>query len=63
MYNRTCLILLTSLSMMLISSTSWSKTFRYPESTRPSSLIPFFVDQMSAVRITEFLFEPLVKKK
>jgi peptide/nickel transport system substrate-binding protein len=47
---------------MLISSTSWSKTFRYPESTRPSSLIPFFVDQMSAVRITEFLFEPLVKK-
>ena len=43
-------------------SPSFAKVFRYPESSKPSSLMPFFVENMSAVRISEFIFEGLVNK-
>jgi peptide/nickel transport system substrate-binding protein len=45
-----------------LNSTTNAQSFRYPESSKQSSLMPFFVENMSAVRITEFIFEPLVTK-
>ena len=45
-----------------LNSLSHAQSFRYPESSKQSSLMPFFVENMSAVRITEFIFEPLVTK-
>ena len=52
-------------ALILIASSSLSsdaQVFRYPESSKQSSLMPFFVENMSAVRITEFIFEPLITK-
>lgn len=51
-----------ALIFTLMASASSAQTFRYPESSKPSSLMPFFVENMSAVRISEFIFEPLVTK-
>jgi peptide/nickel transport system substrate-binding protein len=51
-----------TLALTFLSSISTAQTFRYPESSKPSSLMPFFVENMSAVRISEFIFEPLVTK-
>jgi peptide/nickel transport system substrate-binding protein len=50
--------------LLLIGSISpvLAKGFRYPESSKPSSLMPFFVENMSAIRISEFIFEPLTAK-
>lgn len=51
------------LSLLFTASinTTWAKTtFRYPEDARPSSLMPFFADNMSEVRIVEFIFESLI---
>lgn len=50
---------------LIVASTlspSFAKTFRYPESSKPTSLMPFFAENTSAVRISEFLFEGLVAK-
>lgn len=54
----TCLIMTLSGAF----SPSEAQVFRYPEMSKQSSLMPFFVENMSAVRITEFIFEPLVAK-
>ena len=45
-----------------ITDLAEAQVFRYPESSKQSSLMPFFVENMSAVRITEFIFEPLITK-
>jgi peptide/nickel transport system substrate-binding protein len=34
--------------------------FRYPEDTRPTSLLPFFAEDMSSVRMVELIFDSLV---
>ena len=36
------------------------QTFHYPEDTRPTSLLPFFAEDMSAVRMVELVFDSLV---
>lgn len=36
------------------------QTFHYPEDTRPTSLLPFFAEDMSAVRMVELIFDSLV---
>lgn len=36
------------------------QTFHYPEDTRPASLLPFFAEDMSAVRMVELIFDSLV---
>lgn len=52
--------LIASLVFGLLAVSASAQVFRYPESSKPSSLMPFFVENMSAVRISEFVFEPLV---
>ena len=52
----TCLIFLG----MYQFTEAEAQVFRYPEDTRPSSLLPFFADDMSSVRMTELIFEGLV---
>ncbi|MFN3202141.1 MAG: ABC transporter substrate-binding protein [Bradymonadia bacterium] len=37
-----------------------SQTFRYPEDNRPSSLMPFFAEDMSSVRMVELIFDSLI---
>ena len=37
------------------------QTFRYPEDTRPTSLLPFFAEDMSSVRIVELIFDSLIR--
>ena len=60
---KSSLLLLGMLTLVLCSPPIGSaQVFRYPESSKQSSLMPFFVENMSAVRITEFIFEPLVTK-
>jgi peptide/nickel transport system substrate-binding protein len=49
-------LLLTTLA----SSAAAQQVFRYPEDTRPSSLLPFFAEDMSAVRMCELIFDSLV---
>lgn len=62
-YRRALYILIGVVSLTLATpSISSAQVFRYPESSKQSSLMPFFVENMSAVRITEFIFEPLVTK-
>ena len=46
-----CCLLLASFAAPVAA-----KTYRYPESSKPSSLLPFFVENMSGVRISEFVF-------
>ena len=51
------LLVLLGLSSLKVSE---ARVFNYPESSRPRSLIPFFADDMSEVRLMEFLFDSLV---
>jgi peptide/nickel transport system substrate-binding protein len=44
----------------LLASPASAQTFRYPEDTRPTSLMPFFAEDMSAVRMVELIFDSLV---
>lgn len=37
-----------------------AQNFVYPEDTRPSSLVPFFAEDMSSVRMLELIFDSLV---
>lgn len=53
-----CCLLMVS----FVSPVTAETVFRYPESSKPSSLMPFFVENMSGVRISEFIFESLVTK-
>ena len=63
LYRKGSLLLLGMIALVLCSPQLGSaQVFRYPESSKQSSLMPFFVENMSAVRITEFIFEPLVTK-
>ena len=59
-------LLQTVLSLLLflgtVAPTHAQVVFRYPESSKPSSLMPFFAENMSAVRLSEFLFESLIVK-
>ena len=41
-------------------STAQGQVFRYPEDMRPTSLLPFFADDMSSVRMVELIFDSLV---
>lgn len=52
-----CLVML-----MLGGATVHAQTFNYPEETRPTSLLPFFTDDMSSVRMTELIFDALIFK-
>lgn len=61
MFNRLLSAIVLTLSVVL----AWvnpanAQTFRYPEDTRPTSLIPFFAEDMSAVRMVELIFDSLV---
>lgn len=49
-------------SLLLVLSVfgAQAQTFNYPEETRPTSLLPFFTDDMSSVRMTELIFDSLV---
>ena len=53
-----CLVALAVLCAVPLSATG--QTFRYPEDTRPTSLLPFFAEDMSAVRMVELIFDSLV---
>jgi peptide/nickel transport system substrate-binding protein len=44
----------------MFSTTAVAQTFNYPEEVRPTSLLPFFTDDMSSVRMTELIFDSLV---
>lgn len=48
------------ISLFLSVNVAQSQTFKYPEDTRPSSLLPFFAEGMSSVRMVELIFESLV---
>ena len=43
-----------------LPSVAGADSFVYPEDSRPSSLMPFFADDMSSVRLVELVFDPLV---
>ncbi len=43
-----------------VPSAHAQQTFRYPEDTRPTSLLPFFAEDMSSVRMVELIFDSLV---
>jgi peptide/nickel transport system substrate-binding protein len=63
LYRQGSLLLLGVFALVLCTpQLGNAQVFRYPESSKQSSLMPFFVENMSAVRITEFIFEPLVTK-
>lgn len=62
MNRNTALKALCCLMLILFISPATAKVFRYPESSKPSSLMPFFIENMSAVRVSEFIFESLVTK-
>ena len=57
-----CKILLACLVLVGASNVGYAQGFAYPEDTRPSSLLPFFADDMSAVRMVELVFDGLVFK-
>jgi len=59
---RAALRALCGLLLVSLVTPAAAKTYRYPESSKPSSLLPFFVENMSGVRISEFVFESLVTK-
>ncbi len=61
-FRRLTLRLALLLSLLSASMAHAQSTFRYPEDTRPSSLLPFFAEDMSAVRMVELLFDPLIIK-
>ena len=54
--------LAASLSVLSFVVPASSQTFSYPEETRPTSLLPFFTDDMSSVRMSELIFDSLVFK-
>ena len=56
-------IVFVSLTILLASfCVAQAQAFRYPEDTRPTSLLPFFAEDMSSVRMVELLFDGLVFK-
>ena len=57
-----CSLLMVGLVSSTFLSITSAKVFRYPESSKPSSLMPFFIENMSGVRVSEFIFESLVTK-
>ncbi len=52
--------ILVPLLLLALASPAAGQTFRYPEDTRPMSLLPFFAEDMSSVRMTELVFDSLV---
>ncbi len=60
MMNRLMCCLLASVAVLTAASAASAQTFRYPEDTRPTSLLPFFAEDMSAVRMVELIFDSLV---
>ena len=53
---------LCALIVCCTSLVAQGQVFRYPEDTRPSSLLPFFAEDMSSVRMVELIFDGLVFK-
>ena len=54
------LTLLTPSLVLAMANVASGQTFRYPEDARPTSLMPFFAEDMSSVRITELIFDSLI---
>jgi peptide/nickel transport system substrate-binding protein len=52
-------LVLLCLSAMF-STTTVAQSFNYPEEVRPTSLLPFFTDDMSSVRMSELIFDSLL---
>lgn len=48
------------IALMGALSPASAQNFTYPEDTRPSSLVPFFAEDMSSVRMLELIFDSLV---
>lgn len=55
-----CLVALSALAGFGGPALAEGDVFRYPEDTRPASLLPFFAEDMTSVRMVELLFDPLV---
>ena len=60
MFNRLVSALVVCGALWAIAGPATAETFRYPEDTRPTSLVPFFAEDMSAVRMVELVFDSLV---
>lgn len=61
MFQRTLLSLAVALGLVFGTAPARAQSvFHYPEDTRPTSLLPFFAEDMSAVRMVELIFDGLV---
>ncbi len=60
MMNRLLSCLVALCAVLATTSPSSAQEFRYPEDTRPTSLLPFFAEDMSSVRMVELIFDSLV---
>ena len=60
MMNRLLSCLLAVTAAAAVAAPANAQVFRYPEDTRPTSLLPFFAEDMSAVRMVELIFDSLV---
>ncbi len=58
--NRFLSLVLLVCALFGLSAPASAQIFRYPEDTRPASLLPFFAEDMSSVRMVELIFESLV---
>jgi peptide/nickel transport system substrate-binding protein len=52
--------LLAAVLSAFVATPAAAQTFRYPEDTRPTSLLPFFAEDMSSVRLVELVFDSLI---
>lgn len=60
MMNRLLSCLVALCAVLTTTAPSSAQVFRYPEDTRPTSLLPFFAEDMSSVRMVELIFDSLV---
>jgi len=60
MMNRLLSSLLVSCALAALAAPADAQVFRYPEDARPTSLLPFFAEDMSSVRMVELIFDSLV---
>jgi len=54
--------LIAALFVCSLQSAAQAQVFRYPEDTRPTSLLPFFAEDMSSVRMVELVFDSLIRR-
>lgn len=60
MMNRLLSCLIALGTVVAMAAPADAQVFRYPEDTRPTSLLPFFAEDMSSVRMVELIFDSLV---